>query len=140
MLMVSGLMSAQLLAADYSGKSLEELADIRGTLREASVQDRNDFRQEWQKRLSAMTPEERVQYMGPPANAQRDGTGYGKNQKSELRKGNGNKNGQGNKSGKSWRRGNGQGKGQGSMKGKSWRQGKSQKTENRNFNLPGQNS
>ena len=115
LMMLSGLMSAQLFAADYSGKSTEELAEIRGTLRNAEVQDRNDFRLEWQKRLNAMTPEERVKYLGPPANAQRDGNGYGKKGNRGLRKGNGNGNGQGNFKGKNQGKSNGQRKGNGNM-------------------------
>ena len=123
LVMVSGLMSAQLFAADYSGKSTEELAEIRGTLRNAEVQDRNDFRLEWQKRLNAMTPEERVKYLGPPANAQRDGNGYGKKGNRGLRKSNG----------------NGNGNGQGNLKGKNRGKGNGQRKGNRNMNGQGQN-
>ncbi|MBT4290103.1 MAG: DUF1104 domain-containing protein [Deltaproteobacteria bacterium] len=119
MVMVSGLMSIQVFAADFSDKSLEELIAIRGTLRSASVQERNDFRQEWQSRLNAMTPDERVKYLGPPANALRDGQGYGKkgNQRMGKGYGQGNGQGQGNQNGKSKGKGNGKGRGMGNGQG-----------------------
>jgi len=113
MIMVSGLMSIQLFAADFSDKSLEELNAIRGTLRSASVQDRNDFRQEWQSRLNAMTPDERSKYMGPPANALRDGGGYGKKGSQRMGKGRGQGNGQGQGNQSGNRKGNGKGMGNG---------------------------
>ena len=108
MIMITGLMSVQLWAADYSSKSMEELAGIRGTLGNATVQERNDFREEWQSRLSTLSAEERAKYMGPPANALRNGNGYGKKggnasgmqnggnqgQRNGQGKGNGNRNGQ----------------------------------------------
>ncbi len=70
------LWSGAALAVDFSQYSTEELAKMRGTLREASPEEREAFRQEWQKRMREMSPEERQRYAGPPANAPRDGKGY----------------------------------------------------------------
>jgi hypothetical protein len=56
-------------AVDYSKYTTEELASMRGTLQDASQEEREAFRAEWQKRLQNMTPEERQQYMGRPNNS-----------------------------------------------------------------------
>lgn len=72
-----GLLTIPAWGADYGGYSPEELAAMRGTMRNASAQERNAFRQEWQKRIRSMTQEERQQYMGRPANAPGGGSGYG---------------------------------------------------------------
>ena len=56
-------------AADYSGYSNEELSKMRGTLQNATEQERQQFRSEWQSRLQNMTQEERQLYMGRPENA-----------------------------------------------------------------------
>ena len=63
---------------DYSSYSTEQLANMRGTLRNASQEERNAFRSEWQKRMLSMSASERQQYMGRPANAPAYGAGYGK--------------------------------------------------------------
>ena len=63
-------------AVDYSNYTNDELAAIRGTLRDASAEDRAAFAKEWQDRLQSMTVEERQNYAGRPANAPADGTGY----------------------------------------------------------------
>lgn len=62
--------------ADYSGYSNEELAAKRGTLRDASDEERAAFRSEWQKRYQSMSDEERQKYGGRTANAPADGKGY----------------------------------------------------------------
>ena len=62
-------------ATDYSSMSNEELSAKRGTMREASDEERNAFRSEWQQRTQSMTTEERQQYTGQPANAPMDGSG-----------------------------------------------------------------
>jgi len=62
-------------ASDYSGYSNEELSRIRGTLQNATEQERQQFRTEWQSRLQNMTQEERQIYAGRPENA-----GQGKEQ------------------------------------------------------------
>ncbi len=75
-LMAAGMLSMPALAADYSAMSNEELSALRGTMRTATEQEREAFRQEWQKRIQAMTPEEAENYRGRPANAPADGQGY----------------------------------------------------------------
>ena len=62
--------------ADFSTYTTGELAAMRGTLRDAAPEERTAFREEWQKRIQSMTAEERQQYMGRPANARADGSGY----------------------------------------------------------------
>ena len=72
-------------AADYSSMTTEELSSLRGTMRETSQEEHTDFQQEWQSRLQNMTPDERQQYKGKPANAPQDGSGmqYGKNKQNK---------------------------------------------------------
>ncbi len=57
-------MSSSAFSADYTTMSTEELSNVRGTLYNATEAERNTFRNEWQKRINQMTPEERTQYMG----------------------------------------------------------------------------
>lgn len=76
-ILAGSLFSATLAfaAPDYSGMSNEELAAQRGALHQATVEERNAFQNEWQKRLQQMSPEERQKVMGQPENAPRDGSG-----------------------------------------------------------------
>ncbi len=83
------MLSVPLWAADYSSYSTDELAAMRGTLQNATVEERNAFRAEWQKRMQQMSPEERTQYMGPPKNAPRSGYGAGNGQGKGYGKGSG---------------------------------------------------
>ncbi len=83
------------LATDFSQYSTEELSKMRGTMREATQEEREAFRQEWQKRLKEMSPEERRQYVGPPVNAPRDGQGYKYRQSRKEGKGRGQEMGRG---------------------------------------------
>jgi Spy/CpxP family protein refolding chaperone len=46
-------------AADYSRYSNDELLRMRGTMRNADVEERTAYRNEWQKRAASMNPEER---------------------------------------------------------------------------------
>ncbi len=64
-------------ATDYSNMSNQELSDMRGSMRQASEQERNAFRTEWQQRAQTMSSEERQQYTGRPANASADGSNAG---------------------------------------------------------------
>ncbi len=65
-------------ATDYSTLSNEDLNKVRSTLRNASQEDRDALRQEWQKRQETMTAEERKLYTGPrQSGAVRDGSGMG---------------------------------------------------------------
>ncbi len=51
-LLAAGLMiGTAAIAADYSSYTTEELSAMRGTLRNASAEERNAFRQEWQSRM-----------------------------------------------------------------------------------------
>jgi hypothetical protein len=54
-------------SADYSRYTTEELSNMRGTMQNATNEERETFRAEWQKRLQNMTQEERQEYMGNPA-------------------------------------------------------------------------
>jgi|GEM_PF-1165985 len=69
--------ASQAMAADYSQMSTEELAAMRGTMQNATVEERNAFRNEWQKRIRTMSPEERSRYMGPPGARNKSGYGSG---------------------------------------------------------------
>ncbi|MGD2062126.1 MAG: hypothetical protein PVF51_00945 [Nitrospirota bacterium] len=55
-------------AADYSSYSTDELMALRGTLRDAPAEEREQFRTEVQKRIQEMSPEELAAYgFGPRA-------------------------------------------------------------------------
>ncbi len=71
-------------AVDYSNMTTEELAALRGTRSQATQEEQAAFKQEWQGRVQQMTPEERQQFTGKPANAVQDGTGakYGQRARS----------------------------------------------------------
>ena len=70
LVLCSTILMGNAFAEDYSKYTTEELASMRGTLQDASPEERESFRAEWQKRLQNMTPEERQQYTGRPDNAQ----------------------------------------------------------------------
>lgn len=55
-----GLLASAAWAADFSQMSTEEMMNMRGSV---PVDDRPDFREEMQKRMQSMTPEERQKYM-----------------------------------------------------------------------------
>lgn len=74
-----------LVAADYSQMTMEQLQALRGTV---AVEDRDAFRAEMQKRMQAMTPQERQAYKAERGDLDRlqlkDGSGDGRlNQGSE---------------------------------------------------------
>ena len=73
--LVAGLWSFSAMAADYTSMSNAELAELRGTMRDATTEEVNAFRTEWQSRLQNMTVEERRSYSGRPENAPADGQG-----------------------------------------------------------------
>ena len=54
-------------SADYSTYATEELSQMRGTMQNATEEERESFRNEWQKRIQTMTREERQEYMGNPS-------------------------------------------------------------------------
>ena len=71
-------MSSSAFSADYTTMSTDELSNVRGTLYNATEAEKNTFRNEWQKRINQMTPEERTQYMGSGKGAGKGkGQGYG---------------------------------------------------------------
>jgi len=65
-----GILAGNAFAEDYSQYATEELANMRGTLQDASEEERDAFRTEWQKRVQDMTSEERQKYVGRPDNTQ----------------------------------------------------------------------
>jgi len=84
--MVMGF-SLPVMAEDYSAYSTEDLAAMRGTRVHATAEERQAFRDEWQRRINSMTVDERRQYSGRPANAygQGDGQGYGYGSQNHMR-------------------------------------------------------
>ena len=70
------LFSFPAFAADYSAYPTEELAAMRGTMSSASEEERQAFRDEWQRRITSMPVDERRQYVGRPANASGNDQGY----------------------------------------------------------------
>jgi len=54
-------------AADYSRYSNDELARMRGSMQNATTEERNAYRTEWQQRVAAMRPEERSAFAGKQA-------------------------------------------------------------------------
>jgi len=69
-------------ATDYSSMSTEEMAAMRGGLRDASPEEREAFRTEWRNRTRSMSQEERRSMSGRPSGAPQDGSGarYGRGQ------------------------------------------------------------
>ncbi len=63
-------------AVDYSQYSTEELAKMRGNMRQMSPEERRAFHEEWRKRMREMDPEKRWSYMGPPESARQNGKGH----------------------------------------------------------------
>ncbi len=63
------LSAASAFCTDYSKYTTEELSKMRGTLYNASSEEKEAFRTEWQKRLMEMTPDQRRSFAGPPSNA-----------------------------------------------------------------------
>ncbi len=59
-LIIIGLLTSATWAADFSQMSTEEMMKMRGSV---PVDDRPAFREEMQKRMQSMTPEERQKYM-----------------------------------------------------------------------------
>lgn len=74
-----GMAVMSLMAADYSQMTTEELNALRGTV---AAEDRDAFRAEMQKRVQAMTPQERQTFKAARGDAARqklqDGSGAGR--------------------------------------------------------------
>ncbi|MEN8727012.1 MAG: EF-hand domain-containing protein [Sulfurovum sp.] len=75
-LIMIGLLISGAWAADFSHMSTEEMMNMRGSV---PVEDRPDFRQEMQKRMQNMSPEERQKYKGMRQGNCIKGQGTGKN-------------------------------------------------------------
>ena len=91
------LAGGNVFASDYSQYSTEDLSSKRGTMQNATEQEREAFRYEWQKRVQNMSQEERQEYMGKqgkgmrPGQGRMDNKGYEKwddDDNDEYRKGN----------------------------------------------------
>ena len=89
LLVTAALMAASTSwATDYSSMSNEELAALRGTFKNAAVEEREAFRAEWQSRLQNMSAEEQQRLLGhqvgvtnkyqsKPGNQEKAGGGQG---------------------------------------------------------------
>lgn len=94
-------LSAPVMSADYdfAAMSVDELNQLRGTMRDIPADQQEAFRAEWQKRLQTMNAEDRAKYRGKPDNAARDGEGmrnqYRKQNRQQRGMGNGKKDGSG---------------------------------------------
>jgi len=60
------MLALSAFAVDYSAMTTEELAKLRGKMQNATVEERNAFQNEWQKRIQTMTQEDRQKYLGKP--------------------------------------------------------------------------
>lgn len=76
-LIMIALLASAALAADFSQMSTEEMMNMRGAV---PVDDRPSFRQEMQKRMQSMTPQERQKYKGMRGQGQGMGQNCVKNQ------------------------------------------------------------
>ena len=110
------ILAGQAMSADYQAMTTEQLSQLRGTMYNASEEERAAFRAEWTKRLNQMSAEERQQYLGADSGRGKgnrlgtglgDGTGRGRGggagslNSSGNSQGNGPGNGPANGSGKS---------------------------------------
>jgi len=113
-ILTGALFSAALAfaAADYSAMTTEELAAKRGSMQQATAEERNAFQNEWQKRVQQMSPEEKQKNLGQPENAPRDGAGRKSGQGQGMGSG-----GSGAGSGMGGEMGSGSGMGRGGMGG-----------------------
>ena len=93
--------------AEYREMTTQELSELRGTMYNASQEERDAFRAEWRKRIDQMTAEEKQQYLGAGG-----GRGQGNRSGDGLGDGTGRGRGSGGSGAKA--NGNGQGAGQGS--------------------------
>lgn len=82
MLRISAILTGSLLSAtlawaatDYRAMTTEELAARRGTMQQATQEERNAFQNEWRKRVRQMNREEKQKFLGQPENGPRDGSG-----------------------------------------------------------------
>ena len=98
------------LSADYQTMTTEELSELRGTMYDASQEERDAFRTEWKNRIDRMTAEEKQQYLGA-------GGGRGQGNRTGEGLGDGTGRGRGGGRGGTNSNGGGQGNGQGAGRG-----------------------
>ncbi|MCX5717073.1 MAG: DUF1104 domain-containing protein [Nitrospirae bacterium] len=60
------MLAMSAFAVDYSTMTTEELAKLRGKMQNVTVEERNAFQNEWQKRIQTMTQEDNQKYLGKP--------------------------------------------------------------------------
>lgn len=87
-------MAASAVAVDYSAMTTEELSGLRGTMYNATQEERDAFRTEWLTRVEKMSQDERQTYLGSGS-----GLGQGKRGGSGLGDGSGRGKGGGGKGG-----------------------------------------
>ncbi len=79
-LIIGGLMMATgvYAASDYSNYSIDELAKMKGSLKNATQEERNAFRSAWQEKIRSLSPGERQTYTrgGQGSGVGRRGSGY----------------------------------------------------------------
>ena len=97
------------LCTSYESMTTEELSRLRGTMYNATQEEREDFRAEWRKRIDQMSSEEKQKYLGA-------GGGRGKGNRSGDGLGDGTGKGRGG-GGSAAADGNGFGVGQGAGRG-----------------------
>lgn len=78
-------MAEEALTSGLSSYSLDELAAMRGSLRESSEEERAAFHSEWQSRIENLSPDERATYLGRPDGMPRDGSGIGAGRPGAMR-------------------------------------------------------
>ena len=57
---------------DYAQMTTEELFQLHGAVQNASENERKDYQLEWDKRVAAMTDEEKQQYVTSSDNSSKD--------------------------------------------------------------------
>jgi len=90
--------SPVMAVTDYSSYTLQELAQMRGTMVNKSLEERQAFRDAWRAKMQSASPEERASY----AKGKRRGSsrGYAGNSNAYKGQGNGTCNGSGQGMGK----------------------------------------
>jgi hypothetical protein len=92
------------LCTEYHEMTTQELSQLRGTMYNASQEERDAFRAEWRKRIDQMSDEEKQQYLGAGGGRGQgnragdglgDGTGRGRTSVGSGAKANGNGQGAG---------------------------------------------
>ena len=72
MIVIGFMVGTTFAIEDYSHYSTGELSTISGTMQHNTFEEREAFRQEWQKRTQDLSSEERAQYRESPGSPVRD--------------------------------------------------------------------